>query len=487
MKRSKHALSYYQNQSMNMGSLTPIGCMEVLPGDTIQHAVRSLVRLSELVSPVMHPVHAKIHHFFVPYRLIWDDFEDFITKGPEGTSNPVYPTISLAGCTASSLGNYLGLPVFSSTRDVSALPFRAYALIFNEYYRDQDLVDEVDVDFSSGTDTTTNTDLLTAAWEKDRFTSARPWTQKGPEVTIPLAGEAPIVTSGVAPTFSWSNQVNKNMQGIISSGAVYMATGGDSTDDLVFGDETGLLADLSDVPGVDVNDLRAALALQRWQEARAQYGSRYTEYLRYLGVKSSDARLQRPEYLGGGKQVIQFSEVLGTVNNDDTNLGQLGGHGIASVSSNRYRHFFEEHGIVISFMIVRPIAVYADGIPRMWNRRTMQDFWQMELQHIGQQELQNKEVYADSATPDGVFGFQDRYDEYRRNESRVAGEFATTLDYWNLARKFSAEPALNADFVTCIPDPRIFVSTTTDQLRCMISHSIQARRLVSKVGRNYIY
>jgi len=493
MKRSKFSLSYDNSLTMNQGMLTPIGLTEVLPGDTVQHATQALIRMAPLNAPIMHPTHAKIMHFFVPHRIVWDDWENFVTRGPDGDSAPVFPTVTLpleTGIPASSLANYLGLPVVSPGGvdiEASALPFRGYALIFNEFFRDQDLVDPLPLDTSSGPDITTNTALVPAAWEKDYLTSSRLFTQKGPEVTIPILGDAPVKSNATFGT------PGNNLSVQNASGS-YKLMGADAN--YVYGHSAAgtegnrLYADMSAVTGIDVNELRLALALQRYEEARARFGSRYVEYLRYLGVKSSDARLQRPEYLGGGKQTIQFSEVLRTAGESETTgetVGSMYGHGIAALTSNRYRRFFEEHGYVFSFMVVRPKAIYANGIPRHWNRRTFVDFWQKELEHIGQQEVLNKEVFAASAAPNGTFGFQDRYDEYRRNESRVSGEFATVLNYWTQARIFSDEPTLNDDFVNCIPDPRIFQSTETDQLYCMVRHSMQARRLVAKTGSSFIF
>lgn len=489
MKRSKHSLSNYVKQSQNMGDLVPIGLTEVLPGDSIDHAISAFIRFSPLLTPLMHDVQVKIHSWFVPHRLVWNDWENFITGGPDGDSVPVFPTVNLPSVAESTLANYLGVPIVPGALEVSALPFRGYALIFNEWYRDQDLVDPVVISRASGADTTTNRDLLVAAWEKDYFTSARPFEQKGPEVTIPLAGTAPVVTTDEQVQIKvGAAQSTQNLRANPATyPRLYPEAGTYTTSDKVaFGPQTGLEADLSDVPAVSVNDLRLAMALQRYEEARARYGSRYVEYLRYLGVKSSDARLQRPEYLGGGKQHVQFSEVLQTAEGSDP-VGQMRGHGLAAMRSNRYRRFFEEHGYIFSFMIVRPRAVYADGLFRTWNRRTKEDFFQKELQHIGQQEVLNKEVYAKGAQPDGVFGYQDRYDEYRRGESRVAGEFATSLKSWNLARLFGAAPSLNDDFVTCIPRNDIFAETTSDQLYCMIKHQMRARRIIAKTGTSFIY
>lgn len=493
MKRSKHSLSNYKLLSCDMGELIPCGITEVLPGDTIQHATSTLLRCSPLVAPVMHPVRVRIHHWFVPHRLVWQDWEDFITGGPDGMDSSVFPTIrfpNTGGAAVGSLADYLGVPPGVQNIEVSALPFRAYALIYNEWYRDQDLMQAVPVSDASGLDTTTNTSLLNIAWERDYFTSARPWEQKGPSISIPLGQTAPVVSSGQTPLFSRADNtiLNQPMAANATYGFIPNPLHALGTGNVKFGSTTGLEADLSGVSAVTVNVLREAMALQRYEEARARYGSRYVEYLRYLSVRSSDARLQRPEYLGGGKQVIQFSEVLQTAPGTSTNVGELRGHGISALRTNRYRRFFEEHGYVISLLSVQPRTMYTQGLERHWNRRSKEDFWQKELQHIGQQEVLNKEVYAPHAQPNGTFGYQDRYDEYRRQLNTVAGEFRTSvLDFWHMARVFNSDPALNADFVRCVPTKRNFAVQTNDLLYVMCNHSIQARRLVSKVGRSYIF
>lgn len=488
MKRGKFSLSNTKLLSCDMGELVPIGLTEVLPGDSIQQATSALVRCSPLLAPVMHPVEIRIHHWFVPHRLVWEDWEDFITGGPDGMDDSSFPTIqtpSATGFDIGSLADYLGVPPGVPDLPVSALPFRGYSLIYNEWYRDQDLIAERPVSVEAGNDTTTSTALAMVAWEKDMFTSARPWEQKGPAITIPLGDIAPVFSNGNPPTFvNGTNTLtprslsgNDNMQ-FTSTPTV--------TNALRFGTETGLNADLSNASAVTVNVLREAMALQRYEEARARYGSRYIEYLRYLGVRSSDARLQRPEYLGGGKQVIQFSEVIQTAEGDDP-VGEMRGHGIGAARSNRYRRFFEEHGYVYSFISVRPKTIYAQGLPRTWNKRTKEEFWQRELQHIGQQEVKNLEVYADHSDPDGTFGYQDRYDEYRRQESTIAGEFRDTLDFWHMARIFDSQPALNASFVQANPTERIFAVPSTDVLYIYARHSIQARRLVAQTGHSYIF
>lgn len=498
MKRHKHSLSNYKLLSCDMGELVPIGLTEVLPGDSLQQATSLLLRVSPLLAPVMHPVHVRVHHWYVPHRIVWDDFEEFITGGPDGNNSSTFPTITLSGTDndVGTLADYLGVPTDPASVEVSALPFRAYNLIFNEWYRDEDLVTEKAISKASGADTTTDIDLMNVAWEKDYFTSSRPWTQKGPEVTLPLAGAAPVTGIGKR-TQNWGTgpQAAFETDGSGSTNYAGFSKVSDASADEEFYVEEdpnnsgypGIYADLSNVSAANINDVRLAFALQRYEEARARYGSRYTEYLRYLGVRSSDARLQRPEYLGGGKQTIQFSEVLQTAEGTDP-VGELRGHGISALRSRRYRRFFEEHGYVITTLSVRPKTIYVQGLHRTFNRRTKEDFWQQELQHIGQQAIENREIYADAATPTGTFGYQDRYDEYRRTPSSVSGEFRdSTLDYWHMARIFASEPALNSDFVTANPTKRINAVQSQDVLWIMANHSIQARRLVTAKGTSYVF
>lgn len=501
MKRSKFSLSNYKLLTCDMGELVPCGLTEVLPGDTIQQATSALVRVSPLLSPVMHPVHVRIHHWFVPHRLVWDDFENFITGGPDGMNASVFPTITVntgTGFATGSLADYLGVPTGVDDIAMSALPFRGYAKIWNEWYRDQDLETALTVSTASGADTTTSTALQNVAWEKDYFTSARPWTQKGPEVTLPLGTDAPVKGIGKAnQTFSSGAQSGYETDGVGAT-AYANAINMQSANGVFYVQEdpaqTGypnIRVDLTEASSATINELRTAFALQRYEEARARYGSRYTEYLRYLGVRSSDARLQRPEYLGGGKQTIQFSEVLQTgvtTDGDDSEgVGNLKGHGISALRSNRYRRFFEEHGYVFSFISVKPKTMYAQGLPRTWNRRTKEDFFQKELQHIGQQEILNKELYAAHASPEAIFGYQDRYDEYRRTESTIAGDFRNTLDFWHYARIFGSAPALNASFVKSVPTKRVNAVESEDCLWIMANHSIQARRMVSHTGTSSIF
>lgn len=497
MKRSKHNLSHSNLLTCDMGQLVPLGSpLEVLPGDTIQHAISLLCRAMPLQTPPMHRVRMKVHSWFVPHRQVMDEWEDFITGGPDGMNATVFPTIQLNAVAEKSLADYFGIPV-GFTGQVSALPFRAYARIFNENYRDADLVAELPLSKGSGLDATTNTTLVNSAWEKDYVTTSRPWETKGPNITLPIGDAAPIrglvrqggtapLTAnffnedGVAQSAAVSAFLNNNAGG---SNVGFRSDPADPTKMQVF-------ADLKAATAIDINTVREAFALQRYQEARARYGSRYTEYLAYLGVRSSDARLQRPEYLGGGVQNLSFSEVLQTAytTGETDGVGQMYGHGIGAMRSNRYRKFFEEHGYIVSLLHVLPETMYPQGLFRTWNRRVKEDFWQRELQHIGQQPVLTKEVYALGANPDSVFGFQDRYDDYRRHESRVHGEFLSTLSDWHFARLLAAEPVLNGAFVTADPTKRPFQAQgDNNTLLIQARHRIGARRMVAAVGSSFIF
>lgn len=415
-RRNKFSLSHYKLFSCKMGQLIPIGLTEVLPGDTIQQSTSCFIRFSPMVAPVMHPVQVKIHHWYVPFRLVWDDFEDFITGGPDGLndSTPPYAVRSNVNPQATgTLSDYLGIPpLLANDVRFSTLPFRAYQLIWNEWYRDQNLQEEFEIPKTSGREvigTSGTSTLRYSAWGKDYFTTATPWEQKGIAVQVPVNGvpSGTLTFSGTgAPTFSTGGVSGRQLyNSIVNDGGEDGGTDlnrlgitgavGSASGPLVWDDPklTATFTGDSQLGAIDLNQLREAFALQRFEEHRALYGSRYVEYLRYLGVKASDARLQRPEYLGGGRSVIQFSEVLQTAADGDTPVGTMRGHGIGAIRTNRYRRFIEEHGLILTLMTVRPISVYTQGLPRMWSRFSKEDYWQKELEHIGQQEIRNSEVY----------------------------------------------------------------------------------------------
>jgi hypothetical protein len=483
-KRFKHNLSNLKVLSMNMGELVPVGITEVLPGDTIQQRTTALQRLSPLLAPMMHPVYTHIMHFYVPNRLVWEDWEDFITGGEDGADASVFPTIRFnSGCTVGSLADYFGLPTGSIDITVNALPFRAYQLIYNDYFRNKDLTTENTIDLTSGPDSSTETDLQNVLWEKDYFTSAQPEPQLGSEATIPI-GQIPVASlnssSSTLAAYSVGHSENRNL--VESSGAVVFGATNMDADRMLYadGDLTGELDSSIDGLGT-INDLREAIALQREAEARQLYGASYHELLRYYGIQGHDSRLNRPELLGSYRQIMNISEVLQTgVDSTDSGVGTMAGHGIAAMRGNRYRRFIPEHGHIISLMYTRPKTIYSEGVHKMWLHETKEDFYNPNLADIGMEPILNKELYYEHTSPADTFGYTHRYESYRSIPSTVAGEFRDggSLEHYHMARFFSTDPALNTSFVECNPTDRIYASTSTDQIYCQVHHSIQARRMV---------
>lgn len=540
LKRNKFNLSHYHLLTCDMGKLVPCGVTDVLPGDTFVGSTSALVRMSPMVAPVMHPIEVRIHHWFVPYRLLWDEFEDFITGGATGMDTPAFPQVNINNASISSLHDYFGIPT-EKQQDlkVSALPYRAYSLIYNNFYRDQDLEQEIPISYASGVDSITNTTLQNVAWSKDYFTTARPWTQKGPEVTVPVMavnGGVPTSKSkyffriwtklgdgaGVGKEFCEFIKTDVVGAGVVTLKGLFDKFGLGNTASflgvqLVFysvedvpvstpdsaavvscqaeatNNQYGeaVVSMVTTSPGqsgaVSVQDLRLATALQRMQEARAKYGSRYIDYLAYYGVKCSDSRLQLPEYLGGGKNLLQISEVLQTTPTTDSYVGDMYGHGIMSMRSNRFKFFAEEHGVIISLMSVLPHNMYSDGVDRMWLKTTKDEFYQKELNAIGMQEIYNAELFVDKPeTQKAVFGYQDRYNEYRHAMSKIHGDFRKTMDYWHLARQFDSLPVLNASFVKAQPSKRIFAEQTSNCLWVMAKHNLKALRCMPKKAQTKI-
>lgn len=463
-----------------MGELIPTMLMECVPSDKIKLGCESLLRFAPLVSPMMHRVDVSMHYFFVPSRILWDNWEKFITNTPNPTVLPAFPTILLNSPVGERLVDYFGIPP-NADRDVNAMPFAAYQLIYNEYYRDQNLQTAIDFKLVDG-DNSANLDLLLLqkrAWEHDYFTAALPFAQKGDAVSIPIAGFADV-------------PVARNPSG---AGFTNVATALGVTplvippaDPVDLSDPSGqaLFAQTSqlDAQSATINDLRRAFRLQEWLEKAARGGSRYFEsILSFFGIKSPDSRLQRPEYITGTKSPVQISEVLQTSETADTPQGNMAGHGV-SVTNGKYGNYTcQEHGYIIGIMSVMPKTAYQDGLHRMWRKTTDPfQYYFPQFDHIGEQEVLQEEVFAGSLTPNATFGYVPRYAEYKFLNSRVAGDFRSSLDFWHMGRKFTSQPLLNSDFITCDPTHRVFAVTDPEEqkLWCHIYHSVKAIRPMSK-------
>lgn len=539
-KRNVFNLSYENKLTMNMGELVPIMCMPIVPGDKFRVNTEALVRLAPLVAPMMHRVNVYTHYFFVPNRLVWDQWEDFITRGIDGEDAPVLPRFNVRSdwygegisslISNGTLWDYLGLPsikkigtqVISSDRNavslpdgfkVSSLPFRAYQLIYNEYYRDQNLTDPIDIYLGSGAEPTYPgiRDLLTLrrrSWEKDYFTSALPWLQRGPEVTVPVGGAFGDVV--VDPSAGKQKFVNKEGNTFVplttaSAGMLQVGqpgatpsvsgqllsgntSGAFNSQSNVWLDPNGTLKVNGDEAGISIQDLRTSNALQRWFERNARGGSRYIEQiLAHFGVRSSDARLQRPQFLGGGKMPIAVSEVLQTSSTDATSpQANMAGHGISAGVNNGFKHYFEEHGYVIGLMSIMPRTGYQQGVPRDFTKFDNMDFYFPEFAHLSEQEIKNQELYVsdDPTYNEGTFGYTPRYAEYKYHESESHGDFRGNMSFWHLNRIFADKPNLNTTFVECNPSNRVFATSgiEDDKFWVQIYQDVKALRLMPKYG-----
>lgn len=490
MKRSKFNLNHYRLQSGRMGELLPVSCMEVLPGDSLRMKSTAMLRLSPMVKPIMHPIHLRLHTFFVPNRIVWDEWENFIVDMNTELQVPTYTgpvgpgqALDYLGVAPADYGDGKG--------GVNLLPLRAYNLIYNEFFRDQDLDEEANIEGLA---------IKKCRWEKDYFTTARLEAQSGATETVQIEFDQDVPVFGYGIDDDGIEPTNNNVGVIDTTGNTrnYVnahITNSNAAQNAAYvemdagGTRPNLRIEAGTAGGsMDINEWRRAMAWQRLAEHRNKYGSRYTDYLAFLGVNSSDSRLQRPEYLGGGSTTVNISEVLTTADTETgdggRNAGELVGHGIAGHSTRPFRRFFEEHGHVITLASVRPKTIYNDTVTRNFYRRKPADYWQKEMEIMGDQPVFRGEVTGASVARDAIFGYVDRHREYREMRSDVAGEMRNVTNDWHISRRFSSEPVLNSAFVECNPEEdRIFADTNLDTFQMFVSHKVTARRLVSKRAR----
>ena len=511
MRRTKFDRSHVYKTTFNSGKLIPVFVDEVLPGDTTRMSVNYFARLATPIKPIMDNIYLDWFFFFVPNRLVWDHWQNFCfeQEDPDDSTDYVIPTVTAAANSdnnyVGSLWDYFGLPVNTANNisGINALPFRAVYLIWNEWFRDENLQKSVKIQkgdaneildssrvsdqpswvFSSGTTIVTGHACPPRGKRHDYFTSALPWTQKGPGVSIGLAGTATLVDP--SPVSGYFVQQSNNSLGaaqLSKDGGVHSVYTGNGTLNYQGGYSTSIAghsingsgmatvtaqpgsswlskdsyADLDSSSIFTINSLRTAFQMQKFYERLARGGSRYTEVLRsFFGVVSPDARLQRPEFLGSFTKMVNVNPIAQTSATDDTSpQGNLSAYGVTASRFHGFTKSFVEHGYIIGFVCARADLTYQQGINKMWLRSTVYDFYWPTFAHLGEQAIELREIYAQGTEADTtVFGYQERYAEYRYKPSQITGKFRSSvtggnLDVWHLSQFFSNAPTLNEEFIT---------------------------------------
>lgn len=488
--RSVFNLSYEKKFTCDMGQLIPVMCDEVVPGDIWHIGNQAVLRFQPLVAPIMHEISMIVHYYYVPYRLLWPTvkewsgepeervltvtgWESYITGGDQGADAQSVPEWIPTSTAIGTLWDYFGFPTGVTPTGLFPVDFprRAYNFVWNEYYRDQDLQDEVEW---------TNEVVLNTAWEKDYFTTARPWQQKGPAPSLPISGITFADFTTAIGTGSGPRTVQVN-----ATTGINLTVGGGAYDVAMLNALNKNVVDFAAATTFDVADLRIAFQIQKWLERNARAGTRYTEFLRaHFGVSPRDDRLDRPEYIGGSRTPVIISEVLQTSEDGTTPQGNLAGHGIAVSDSYCGRYRVQEYGLIIGIMKVVPRPAYQQGIDRQWIKKSKYDFYFPEFANLSEQEVYKGEVCVvsgDGTHNQSLFGFQGRYNEMRFKANQVCGQMRTIYDYWHLSRQFDATssataPVLNDEFIQCVPRKDVFAAPSEPALIISFGNLIKAIR-----------
>ena len=460
--RSSFNRTHGYKTTFDAGDLIPFYVDEALPGDTFNLNATLLARLNTPLFPLMDNMFLDTFYFAVPIRLIWDNFQKMMGEqvDPGDSTDFTVPSISspAGGFDYEGLEDYFGIPPQAGTAPttISALWHRAYNRIYAEWFRDQNLIDSPVLNRDDGPDDPADYSILKRGKRHDYFTSALPWPQKGPGVELPLGDSAPVVTTGNTPLINTPGITDGALgMNVGLNSSLFVSGTATGTNTAQFGSDTGLEADLSSATAATINSLRQAFQMQKLLERDARGGTRYTEIIKaHFGTVSPDYRLQRPEYLGGGSTPVNFNQVESTANIGGK-TGDLAAYAIAVSGKNGFTKSFTEHCVIIGLCNVRADLTYQQGIPRMFSRGLQGrfDYYWPALAHLGEQAIYNKEIYhdPDAGTDDDVFGYQERWAEYRYYPSKITAQMRSTnpatLDAWHLSQEFGSLPTLSQTFI----------------------------------------